>query len=145
MYENLLSSAMPSVAQYAGNTALDTALGGVMANIPSFAGSMATNFSPELLATLGTGAADSGLQNGIFQFLNGAGATGGGMFDSITSALGSDAFKNLTSAGTGLFGAVNSYNSAKDATKLAKENQAMYRDAYNRDVAADEKRQLLNF
>ena len=59
--------------------------------------------------------------------------------------LGSEQGTNAINAGTGLFSGWNQYNTGKDYNKLLKAQEARSVNAYIRDVAADEKRQLLNF
>ena len=59
--------------------------------------------------------------------------------------LGSEQGTNAINAGTGLFSGWNQYKTGKDYSKILKAQEARSADAYNRDVAADEKRQLLNF
>lgn len=146
MPEGFLNFAIPQASNYIANNALNFGANGLMANLPTLAGTAGNSLLSNLATGIGSEAGNTALQNGIFSFLDMPQLAGNsGFLNSLTNTLGSDAFKNSVNAGSGLFSGLTSYNNSKDASKIAKENQAMYKDAYNRDVAADEKRQLLNF
>ena len=104
-----------TASQGAANAALNTASNGMLSNFMS----------------VGTPALSSG-------FLSGLGTK-------ALDFLGSQQGANAINAGTGLFSGWNQYKTGKDYSKILKAQEARSADAYNRDVAADEKRQLLNF
>ena len=104
-----------TASQGAANAALNTASNGMLSNFMS----------------VGTPALSSG-------FLSGLGTK-------TLDFLGSQQGTNAINAGTGLFSGWNQYKTGKDYSKLLKAQEARSANAYNRDVAADEKRQLLNF
>ena len=104
-----------TASQGAANAALNTASNSLLSNFMSMG---TPGLSSGLLSGLGTKALDF---------------------------LGSEQGANAINAGTGLFSGWNQYKTGKDYSKLLKAQEARSADAYNRDVAADEKRQLLNF
>lgn len=104
-----------TASQGAANAALNTASNSLLSNFMSMGTPV---LSSGLLSGLGTKALDF---------------------------LGSEQGTNAINAGTGLFSGWNQYKTGKDYSKLLKAQEARSANAYNRDVAADEKRQLLNF
>lgn len=104
-----------TASQGAANAALNTASNSLLSNFMSMG---IPGLSSGLLSGLGTKALDF---------------------------LGSEQGTNAINTGTGLFSGWNQYNTGKDYSKLLKAQEARSANAYNRDVAADEKRQLLNF
>ena len=104
-----------TASQGAANAALNTASNSLLSNFMSLG---TPELSSGLLSGLGTKALDF---------------------------LGSEQGANAINAGTGLFSGWNQYKTGKDYSKILKAQEARSADAYNRDVAADEKRQLLNF
>ena len=110
-----LSAIGNTASQGAANAALNTASNSLLSNFMSLG---TPGLSSGLLSGLGTNALDF---------------------------LGSEQGTNAINAGTGLFSGWNQYKTGKDYSKILKAQEARSADAYNRDVAADEKRQLLNF
>lgn len=143
--DSIFNFAIPQAANYVGQNALNMGATGVMAQMPNMAGMATQNMLPNLMAeTIGQGA-QGALGNGITSFLDTMTPKAAGMFGKMGDFLGSDAFKNTVGAGTGIFGAINSYNQGQKANDVMNANLAMSQDAYKRDVEASEKSQLLNF
>lgn len=64
---------------------------------------------------------------------------------SLWSALGSDAFKNISGLGVQGFGALQTADALKQAKKIQNAQLGMAQDAYARNKLADEARQKLTF
>lgn len=121
-------------------------------------GSILANSGQQTMSTIGSTAANAATNQALnaasqgmlsnFMSLGTPGLSSGllsGLGTKALDFLGSEQGINAINAGTGLFSGWNQYKTGKDYSKLLKAQEARSANAYNRDVAADEKRQLLNF
>ena len=121
-------------------------------------GSILANSGQQTMSTIGSTAANAATNQALnaasqgmlsnFMSLGTPGLSSGllsGLGTKALDFLGSEQGVNAINAGTGLFSGWNQYKTGKDYSKLLKAQEARSANAYNRDVAADEKRQLLNF
>ena len=121
-------------------------------------GSILANSGQQTMSTIGSTAANAVTNQALnaasqgmlsnFMSLGTPGLSSGllsGLGTKALDFLGSEQGTNAINAGTGLFSGWNQYKTGKDYSKILKAQEARSADAYNRDVAADEKRQLLNF
>ena len=121
-------------------------------------GSILANSGQQTMSTIGSTAASAATNQALnaasqgmlsnFMSMGIPGLSSGllsGLGTKALDFLGSEQGVNAINAGTGLFSGWNQYKTGKDYNKLLKAQEARSADAYNRDVAADEKRQLLNF
>ena len=121
-------------------------------------GSILANSGQQTMSTIGSTAANAATNQALnaasqgmlsnFMSLGTPGLSSGllsGLGTKALDFLGSEQGTNAINAGTGLFSGWNQYKTGKDYSKILKAQEARSANAYNRDVAADEKRQLLNF
>ena len=121
-------------------------------------GSILANSGQQTMSTIGSTAANAATNQALnaasqgmlsnFMSLGIPGLSSGllsGLGTKALDFLGSEQGVNAINAGTGLFSGWNEYKTGKDYSKILKAQEARYANAYNRDVTADEKRQLLNF
>ena len=121
-------------------------------------GSILANSGQQTMSTIGSTAASAATNQALnaasqgmlsnFMSMGIPGLSSGllsGLGTKALDFLGSEQGVNAINAGTGLFSGWNEYKTGKDYSKILKAQEARSANAYNRDVAADEKRQLLNF
>lgn len=139
------SSAAPAAASTAGSLASNAVGQGALSGLGT---NLTGQFVTPALDLGTTTLPETALGNGVTSFMDMAPNTmtsSSGVLGQLGDLLKSPQFKNVASAGSNIFSAINQSKANKKMGNIMDANLAMSRDQYARDKQADEKRQALVF